>query len=92
MVGRWLPSKYHPIDEHDPLDDLHDHLPTHVVGGVVIGATLGGLVVSSFGRVPKKGETLRVHGLEIEVLQSDRRRILQVRVVLIPPGEAKVSP
>jgi CBS domain containing-hemolysin-like protein len=45
--------------------------------------TVGGLVVTELGRVPIPGETIRVQGLEIEVLESDRRRI---RLVRIRPG------
>ncbi len=42
--------------------------------------TVGGWVVTGFGRVPSTGEVLRVQGLEIEVLKADRRRIRLVRV------------
>jgi len=42
--------------------------------------TVGGLIVSRLGRVPPKGETLRIEDLLFEVLDSDRRRIRQVRV------------
>jgi len=42
--------------------------------------TVGGLIVSRLGRVPTRGETLRVKGLFFEVLDSDQRRIRQVRV------------
>ena len=42
--------------------------------------TVGGLVVTGFGRVPEAGEVLKVQGLEIEVLEADHRRIRLVRV------------
>ena len=42
--------------------------------------TVGGLVVSSFGRVPSVGEAIEAHGLLLQVLRADRRRILQVRI------------
>jgi magnesium and cobalt transporter len=42
--------------------------------------TVGGLVVSGFGRVPAVGEALESHGLLIEVLQADHRRVRRVRV------------
>ena len=52
--------------------------------------TLGGLVVHGFGRVPSPGERKQIQGLEVEVLQSDRRRVYKVRVrVLGEPGEAR---
>jgi len=54
--------------------------------------TVGGLVVSSFGRVPAAGETLEVQGLLIEVLQADRRRILKVRIgTQKSPGGARAG-
>jgi CBS domain containing-hemolysin-like protein len=42
--------------------------------------TVGGLVVSSFGRVPLEGESVVVEGLRIEVLEADQRRVHKVRV------------
>jgi CBS domain containing-hemolysin-like protein len=42
--------------------------------------TVGGMVVSAFGRVPVTGETQEVRGLHVEVLQADRRRVQRVRV------------
>jgi CBS domain containing-hemolysin-like protein len=42
--------------------------------------TVGGLVVSAFGRVPSAGESIDVLGLRIEVVEAEKRRILQVRV------------
>jgi magnesium and cobalt transporter len=42
--------------------------------------TVGGLVISGFGRVPAKGENIDLHGLRIEVLKADPRRVHRVRV------------
>jgi len=54
--------------------------------------TVGGLVVTELGRVPSSGEILHVQGLEIEVLDSDRRRIRLVRVrPETPTDEAQVE-
>jgi len=54
--------------------------------------TVGGLVVSTFGRVPKAGEHVTVQGLRLEVLQADRRRILMVRVRRAEvPGDAQAG-
>ena len=49
--------------------------------------TVGGLVVSGFGRVPRVGETLTTHGLRIEVLQADNRRVLRVRASDADPSK-----
>ena len=42
--------------------------------------TVGGLVVWGFGRVPDRGDALDTHGLHVEVLEADRRRVQRVRV------------
>jgi CBS domain containing-hemolysin-like protein len=42
--------------------------------------TVGGLVTHSLGRLPAKGETLVVRGLQIEVLDVDRKKIKKLRI------------
>ncbi|HEX5475059.1 MAG TPA: hemolysin family protein [Vicinamibacterales bacterium] len=41
--------------------------------------TVGGYVLTRLGRVPQVGETFDVDGLQVEVLEADRRRIHKVR-------------
>ncbi len=43
--------------------------------------TVAGLVMSRLGRLPRRGETLAIDGLEIQVVRADRRRIDTLRVV-----------
>jgi magnesium and cobalt transporter len=55
--------------------------------------TVGGLIVTGFGRVPAVGETLTVQGVEFEVLDADRRRIRLVRARAAPrPDAARAAP
>jgi magnesium and cobalt transporter len=42
--------------------------------------TIGGLVLSRFGRVPKRGEQLSFDGLNFKVLRSDSRRLHLLQV------------
>jgi CBS domain containing-hemolysin-like protein len=42
--------------------------------------TVGGLVVSTLGRIPGAGESVEVQGLRIDVVQADSRRVYIVRV------------
>ena len=42
--------------------------------------TIAGLVISESGKVPETGERLSFRGLELEVLESDERRIGRLRV------------
>jgi len=50
--------------------------------------TVGGYVVSQLGRVPAVGEHVGVDGLDIEVLEVERRRIHKVRMTRLQPVEA----
>lgn len=50
--------------------------------------TIGGLVMQQFGRLPRRGESVTMDGLEFKVLRADRRRIDQLRVTTqaaVPP-------
>jgi magnesium and cobalt transporter len=38
-------------------------------------ATVGGLVISRFGRLPKRGESVAIEGLKFHVLRADSRRL-----------------
>jgi CBS domain containing-hemolysin-like protein len=46
--------------------------------------TLGGLVIERLGRIPTVGESLVVGGVRIEVLEADRKRVIQVALVRLP--------
>ena len=42
--------------------------------------TVGGVVTHAFGRVPKRGESVEISGLRVQVLRADSRRIHSLRV------------
>lgn len=42
--------------------------------------TVSGLVVGHLGRVPRPGERVKLNGIQIEIVSSDRRKIHTVRV------------
>ena len=46
--------------------------------------TIAGLVMQQFGRVPRRGESVQLAGMEFRVLRADRRRIDSLRVTLAP--------
>ena len=64
------------------IDELTERL------GVVVERegfeTIGGYLMSRIGRVPAIGEHVVEDGLDIEVLEAERRRILKVRVKRLP--------
>jgi magnesium and cobalt transporter len=37
--------------------------------------TVGGLVLKAFGRLPKRNETILIHGYRFTVLRADNRRL-----------------
>jgi magnesium and cobalt transporter len=43
--------------------------------------TISGLVMQGFGRLPRRGETIRLGEMEFRVLRADRRRIDLLRVI-----------
>jgi magnesium and cobalt transporter len=54
--------------------------------------TLGGLVSSLAGRVPKRGEVIpHPSGIEFEVLDADPRRIKRLRVRSLPAAASGES-
>jgi hemolysin (HlyC) family protein len=53
--------------------------------------TVAGLVMTQFGRLPRRGESVSIDGFEFRVLRADRRRIDALRVAsprdVVPPEE-----
>ncbi len=53
--------------------------------------TIGGLVAHGFGRVPRRGESVRLEDFEFRVLRADRRRIDLLKVTaprdVVPPED-----
>jgi magnesium and cobalt transporter len=49
--------------------------------------TVGGLLLSQFGRLPKRGEEIEIDRLKFRVLRADSRRIHSVRVERLPDTE-----
>lgn len=42
--------------------------------------TIGGILTQTFGYLPKRGETLELHGLSFEVVRADKKRLHLLRV------------
>lgn len=71
-------------------DELVDRLGVEVESGEF--ETVGGYVLARVGRVPSAGERFTFDGLEVEILEAERRRIHKVRLRrLPPPSEGEVS-
>jgi putative hemolysin len=67
--------------------DMTDRLGVEIEGDGF--ETVGGYVLARVGRVPVVGERFNADGLEIEILEAERRRIHKVRIRRTPsPAEA----
>lgn len=55
--------------------------------------TLGGLIAAAAGRVPARGEIIRLanQGVEFEIVDADPRRITRVRLRLVESGSGHVA-
>jgi CBS domain containing-hemolysin-like protein len=50
--------------------------------------TVGGFLLSRLGRVPAVGEHLEIDGLDIEIVETEQRRITRVRMSKLEPVPA----
>jgi len=75
----WLDERTLVIDPKIDLDDLQDVLGRELpVDGN--SETLAGLVYEAAGRVPEKGDVVRISDLSVTVVKVEDQRILEVKV------------
>ena len=63
------------------LDDMYDLFQ---VKGACDAATVSGWVMEQVGRVPEEGDHFQAEGLDVTVTKVEHRRVLEVRVEVIP--------
>ena len=68
-----------------PIDDFNEYFDLDLSDDEF--DTIGGLVLQSFGRLPKRTETTRFAGFEFEVLGADSRRLTLLRATRQDPGD-----
>ncbi|HEB59385.1 MAG TPA: CBS domain-containing protein [Gammaproteobacteria bacterium] len=61
-----------------PIDEFNEHFGTDFSDEE--NDTVGGLVMSLLGHLPRRGETLTADGLEFRILRADNRRIYLMQV------------
>ncbi len=69
------------------IDEMTDRLGVEIEDGDF--ETVGGYVLSRVGRVPAVGERFTFDGLEVEILEAERRRIHKVRIHRLAPAAAE---
>jgi len=80
--GSWLIDATYDIDEFKELSQLED-LPHE---DETEFQTLGGFVVTHFGRIPATSEAFEVYGWRFEVVDKDRHRV--DKILVTPPAES----
>ncbi len=69
-----------------PIADFNAYFNTHFSDEEV--DTIGGLIMTTLGRLPKRGEKVEIEGMRFEVLRADSRRVHLLKVVPIAkPGK-----
>lgn len=76
--SRWL------VDGRANVDDVRERLGIDVPDGEYV--TLAGLLLDGLGHIPEEGESLRVNGWDLRVVEMDKRRIVKVVAHRPPPG------
>jgi len=64
-----------------PIEDFNEYFGTDLSDDEF--DTIGGLVTSKFGRLPKRGETILIGNMSFQVINADNRRILLLKVTLL---------
>ena len=62
------------------IDDFNQQFNTHFADEEV--DTIGGVIMQSFGHLPKRGEELTLENVHFKVTSADSRRIIQLRVTV----------
>ncbi len=83
--GSWLLDATYDIDELKELTGL-DELPHEEDADF---QTVGGFVMTHFGRIPKTGEAFEFGGWRFEVVDMDRHRIDKLLVAPLPKSAGK---
>ncbi len=68
-----------------PTEDFNEYFNTHF--DIKKFNTLGEYIVSIFGRLPKRGETIILNGFKIKILHADHKRIRLLHLRKIPTHE-----
>ena len=56
-----------------PIDVFNDYFDKDITDDEY--DTVGGFVVNAFGHLPKRGESIELHGFNIKVIRADKRRV-----------------
>lgn len=72
------------------IDEINDHLGLDLPEDDEYD-TIAGLVLSRFGRIPRRDESLEVDGVRIIVLDANRRRVEKVKIERLERARSETS-
>lgn len=67
--------------------DLTDLYDLFTLNSDCDAATVSGWVVEQLGRIPSQGDRFLSDGLDVTVTKVDHRRVLEIKVTVLPPQE-----
>ena len=67
------------VDARCPIDDLNEEFDLTLPEDEEFD-TVGGFLMSCFGRIPETGESHHWQNLKLTVLEADERRVLRIRI------------
>lgn len=76
----------HIVKAITPIEDFNEHFATKLSDEEF--DTIGGLVMNTFGHLPKKGETVELEGFQFKVMRADNRRVHLMQVMRVEQGDA----
>jgi magnesium and cobalt transporter len=82
--GRWR------VKGQTEIEDFNEHFGTAFSDDEF--DTVGGLVVSRFGRLPKRGETTVIDGFSFRVVRADSRRVHTLQVERVDASGSRETP
>ena len=66
-------DKYYIVKAHTPIEEFNEQLHAHFSDKSY--DTIGGIVMTNFGYLPKRGEVITIDEFEFKVISADARRI-----------------
>ncbi len=78
------------IKAHTPIDEFNEQL--HANFSNESYDTIGGIVMTNFGHLPKRGEVIMIDQFEFKVINADARRIKLLECFDRRPDDALINP
>jgi magnesium and cobalt transporter len=80
---RKVSNKLYSIQALTSLEDFNHYFETQFSANDI--DTVGGLVTTAFGHLPKRGEETCIEGYQFKVINADSRRLVQLQVKVPQP-------